>query len=65
MDVSPIDVQKVLGRIDYPANREQLLDCAERNDAPAHVLDALRALPEQDYDGPNAVSSALSDAEVF
>jgi hypothetical protein len=60
MNVSPIELQKALRGVHYPANRDQLLDRAQGNGASEDVLDALRALSDKDYDGPNAVSAAVA-----
>jgi len=56
-----IQVQKFLGGIDYPANRDTLLSKAKDSGADENVLKALERLPERDYDGPTAVSSAIAD----
>lgn len=58
-----IQVQKFLGGIDYPANRDTLLSKAKDSGADANVLKTLENLPDRDYDGPTAVSSAIADSE--
>jgi hypothetical protein len=55
-----IKVQKSLGGISYPATREQLIEHARGNKADSDVLDALHGIPDQEYDGPNEVSKAVS-----
>ena len=62
MNVSPIELQKALHGVEYPASSDDLVACAERNGAGPDVLDALRALPAASYDGPDAVSHAVADA---
>jgi hypothetical protein len=57
---NPIEVQKALSGIDYPASRNDIVSTAEGNGAGGDVLEALRALPDREYDGPTAVSSAIS-----
>ncbi|PPF42723.1 hypothetical protein C5B85_15760 [Pseudoclavibacter sp. AY1F1] len=59
---NPIQVQKYLGGIDYPASKETILESARDAGADDNVLQALEAIPEGDYDAPTAVSSAISDA---
>lgn len=59
---NPIQVQKYLGGVDYPASKEDIVRSAEGSDAPDDVLDALRSIPDGEYDAPTAVSSAVSDA---
>lgn len=59
---NPIQVQKYLGGMDYPASKETILESARDSGADDNVLQALEAIPDGDYDAPTAVSSAISDA---
>lgn len=59
---NPIEVQKHLGGIDYPASKDDIVSAAESSGADGDVLDALRAIPDRQYDAPTDVSSAVSDA---
>ncbi|TDQ51565.1 DUF2795 domain-containing protein [Actinorugispora endophytica] len=61
-DPTFIEVQKALAGIEYPAGRDDLVRHARNNSAGDHVLDALREIEDRDYEGPNEVSSAVSDA---
>jgi hypothetical protein len=56
---SPIDIQKALSGMDYPASRDQIVAHAERNGADAEILDALRRIDDREYEGPSGVSSAV------
>lgn len=58
---SPIEIQKALGGIDYPASRNDLVSNAEKSGAEDSVLDTLRNLPDREYDSPAAVSKAVSN----
>ncbi|BDI22476.1 DUF2795 domain-containing protein [Herbiconiux sp. L3-i23] len=60
-DVSPIDIQKALGGVDYPADKEALVSNAESSGASDEVLEALRGIPDKTYDGPTGVSAAIFD----
>jgi hypothetical protein len=55
-----IQVQKFLGGIDYPASKEEIVRTATDAGAGDEVLNALEGLPEREYDGPTAVSEAVS-----
>ena len=57
---NPIQMQKYLGGVDYPCDRDGLVEHAKSNGADDDVLDHLRALPDRTYDGPNAVSAEFS-----
>ena len=59
---SPIDLQKHLGGIDYPASKDDLLRTAEEEGADEDVLDAIRNLPGDQFDSPADVSKAYGDA---
>ncbi|MFC8044751.1 DUF2795 domain-containing protein [Nocardia sp. NPDC057353] len=58
--VNPTQVQKSLSGVDYPADRNDLLAAARTNAAGDDVLDALGALPERTFDGPEAVQRELA-----
>ena len=59
---NPIQIQKFLGGVDYPASREALLAKAKASGADENPLQALEGIPDKEYDSPTAVSSAVSDA---
>lgn len=58
---NPVSVQKYLKGVEYPADRDDLLAAAEEHDAPEEVIEALEALEDQSYDGPDEVAEGLGD----
>ncbi|SEB35679.1 Protein of unknown function [Paramicrobacterium humi] len=56
---SPIDVQKYLGGIDYPASKDEILDRAKESGAGEDILHALQNIPAKDYAKPTDVSAEL------
>ncbi|MCU1637311.1 MAG: hypothetical protein JWQ68_2550 [Cryobacterium sp.] len=58
---NPIQIQKFLGGIDYPAEKSDLVENAEKAGADENVMNVLRGLPDRSYDAPTAVSEAISD----
>ena len=60
MDVNPIELQKHLKGVDYPASRDDLVQAAEANGAPEDIVDALRNAGKDSFDGPTAVQEALA-----
>ncbi|GAB3546100.1 hypothetical protein GCM10027404_05800 [Arthrobacter tumbae] len=58
---SPIDIQKALGGVSYPARKDDLVNNAETSGADGAVLDALRGIPDQEYESPADVSKAVSE----
>ena len=60
MTPSPIDVQKALGGIEYPASKDDIVEKAEQSGAGDDVLEALRGIPDKEYEGPTEVSEAVA-----
>ena len=59
MDVSPIDVQKHLKGVSYPASRDDLVSAAESNGAPDEIVSQLRKAGRDSFDSPADVMQAL------
>jgi hypothetical protein len=59
--VSPIDIQKALGGMDYPARKDDIVQHAEQNGGSEDVLQALRGIEDREYEGPSGVSAAVFD----
>jgi hypothetical protein len=57
--VSPIDIQKALAGMDYPATKEKIVKHAEQHGADADVIKALKGIEDREYDGPSGVSAAV------
>ncbi len=57
---NPIEVQKFLGGIDYPASKEEIVRRAQDAGASDDVLEALERIDEREYEGPTAVSEAIA-----
>jgi hypothetical protein len=53
------EVQKALKGVDYPASKDQLADHAADNGADRELVDALRNMNKDSFDGPNAVMKEL------
>jgi Protein of unknown function (DUF2795) len=61
MAVNPIQLQKFLGGIDYPADKRTLIERARDNGADDNVIQTLESLPRDRFNSPNDVSEALGD----
>ena len=53
--VSAAQIQVYLAGIDYPVNKQQLVDHAKMKGAPDNVMMWLNKLPERQYSRPNEV----------
>ncbi|MDX3095557.1 DUF2795 domain-containing protein [Streptomyces sp. ME01-24h] len=60
MNVNPIEMQKALGGMDYPASKQDIIDRASSNKADRDIIDALESLPDQEFDSPASVSREIS-----
>jgi hypothetical protein len=60
LPANPIQMQKFLSGVDYPASRDDLVQHARQKGADEEVLRQLESLPDRTFDGPNAVSSEYS-----
>ena len=59
LNVNPIEVQKHLGGVDYPATRDELADTARRNGAGDDVVRAISGLRDEEFGGPDTVMERL------
>ncbi len=59
-DPSPIDIQKALGGMEYPASREDLVQHAKDTGADGAVLETLENLPDREFDSPTDVNKEAS-----
>ncbi|HKN99142.1 MAG TPA: DUF2795 domain-containing protein [Pseudonocardiaceae bacterium] len=57
---NPVQMQKFLGGVNYPASRDDLVEHARSAGADDEVLEHLRSLPDRTFDGPSGVSQAYS-----
>jgi hypothetical protein len=58
---SPIDIQKALSGMDYPASKDQIVQHAEQHGGDKEVIEALKGIADREYEGPSGVSSAVFD----
>lgn len=59
--LNPIELQKHLGGLDYPASKEDVVQKAEDSGADDATLDALQNLPDKTYEKPTDVTEAVFD----
>ncbi|HXM54440.1 MAG TPA: DUF2795 domain-containing protein [Candidatus Dormibacteraeota bacterium] len=57
--VNPVQLQKFLGGIDYPASKDDVIDRARERGADQAVMDTLQRLPMDRFNSPNDVSEAV------
>jgi hypothetical protein len=60
MAVNPIQLQKYLRGVDYPADKQTLVERARENGADDDILRALENLRTDKFNSPKDVSEALA-----
>ena len=58
-DKNPIDAQRHLSGVDYPASKQDLISEAQNQDADQDVIEALQSIPDKDYNSPTEVTHEL------
>ncbi|HEY9654957.1 MAG TPA: DUF2795 domain-containing protein [Crinalium sp.] len=61
--VNPIQLQKHLKGMDYPASKQDLLDHAKKEGADKNILSTLEQLSDEEFETPADVSKAVSTIE--
>jgi hypothetical protein len=57
--VNPIQVQKFLKGVNYPASRKDLIETARREGADENVIRTLASIPDRVYHGPTGVAEEI------
>ena len=55
------EIQQALKGIDYPANKQELVQQAKQNNASQNVIQTIQKLPEQKFNSPNDVEKAFGE----
>lgn len=59
--INPIELQKHLKGLEYPASKDDVVGAAQKNGADDEVIDALKSLSQDTFENPTDVTKALSD----
>ncbi len=62
--ITPVELQKFLKGVDYPAHRDDLIEHAQMQGADERILQVLEDLPDREYDSPVAVTEEVSDSSL-
>jgi Protein of unknown function (DUF2795) len=60
--LNPIEVQKHLKGMSYPASKDELVSTAEDNGADDELMEQLRGVSKTQFTGPDDVMEALKSA---
>lgn len=61
--VSAAEVEKYIKGVDFPCDKDELLQCASENNAPEEVLDIMEDFPEQEFNSPVDVARCISEVK--
>lgn len=61
--VNPIQLQKYLKGMDYPANKQDLIDRAKQEGADENILSTLERLDDDEFETPADVSKAVGNID--
>lgn len=61
--VNPIQLQKALKGVKYPADKNALVNAAKENKSDDNIRMTIEKLPEQQYGRPSDVSKAVREME--
>ncbi len=62
-NVNPVQIQKYLDGVNYPASKQDLVNKAKQEGASQDVLQTLEKMPGKQYNGPVDVSEAVGKIE--
>jgi hypothetical protein len=60
---NPIQIQKFLKGMDYPAKKRDLIQHAQKNKADKEVISLLEGMKEDSFNSPAEVSKAIGEEE--
>ncbi len=63
-NVNPAQIQQYLGDINYPVDKQQLIDHAQQRGADEQSLQALRSLNRERFNSPNEISEAMGSQNM-
>lgn len=62
--INPIQLQKFLKGMDYPASKDELIEHARQNGADKEAISTLEQLPDdEEFQTPAAVSKAVGEIQ--
>lgn len=61
--VNPVQLQKHLKGMDYPASKQAIVDYAKQQGADDKAIAVLKQLPEEKYETPTDVNKAVEEVQ--
>ncbi|MBE3560895.1 MAG: DUF2795 domain-containing protein [Ktedonobacteraceae bacterium] len=61
--INPVQVEKFLKGLDYPASKQDIVKHAQQHGADQNVLEALKQMPDRTFEGPTGISQAIGEID--
>ncbi len=61
---NPIQLQKFLKGVNYPAKKSNLLQHAKAHGADEKIMHTLERLPDRDYEGPAGIAKEIGKIDM-
>jgi hypothetical protein len=61
--INPVQVEKLLKGLNYPASKQDVIKYAELHGADENARQALQELPDRTYESPVGISKAVGEME--
>ncbi len=62
-EASPAEIEEHLSGVDYPAQKQELKQHAQNEDAPNEVMQVIDQMPDQEYNSPADVAKGVGKVE--
>jgi hypothetical protein len=63
MPINPIELQKALKGLDYPASKDAILELADQNGVDEDIRSALDGIPDKQYEDPTEINGAVGSGD--
>lgn len=59
--INPVQIEKFLKGLDFPADKQEVIEYANQHGASSEIRQALNSLPEKTFDSPVGLNKALGE----
>lgn len=59
--INPVQVEKCLKGLDFPADKQEVIEYASQHGATSEIRQALNSLPERTFDSPVGLNKVLGE----
>ncbi|GHO79760.1 hypothetical protein KSD_75310 [Ktedonobacter sp. SOSP1-85] len=59
--INPAQVEKCIKGLDFPADKQEVIEYANQHGATSEIRQALQSLPERSFDSPVGLTKAIGE----